>query len=267
MSTSLPEWIKEETRPVTVKGQDGFLTHSLLEFCRLFRKIDLNKQSSDTKAHAGIKLLAAFVLILLIALSPAFYFTLTVAAAFLLFLSFQRIEILKDVIENAAGAAFLSFMIMFPAYFLSGSMAFITITVKVFLSVGMLSYVSVSSPWNQLTASLNRIHLPSIVVFILDLTLRYIELLGRKAEEMLTALQLRNLSRSRDHQKSFSGILGTLFLKAADYGHQTSDAMECRLYDGTIHSSKPEKLNRYDVFLLAILILYVFLFFYSERPL
>ena len=115
MSTSLPEWIKEETRPVTVKGQDGFLTHSLLEFCRLFRTIDLNKQSSDTKAHAGIKLLAAFILILLIALSPAFYFTLTVAAAFLLFLSFQRIEILKDVIESAAGAAFLSFVIMFSA--------------------------------------------------------------------------------------------------------------------------------------------------------
>ncbi len=265
MSSFLPEWMKEETRPVTVKGQDGFLTHSLLEFCKLFRKIDLNKQAADQKAHAGIKLLCALVLILLMALSPAFYFTLTVAAAFLLFLSMQRIEVLKDVVENASAAAILSFLIMLPAYFISGSMAFITITAKVFLSVAMLSYVSVSSPWNQITASLNQIHIPPIVVFILDLTLRYIELLGRKAEEMLTALQLRNLSRSSDHQKSFSGILGTLFLKAADYGHQTSDAMECRLYDGTICTRKQEKLNRYDGILLAVLLVYLFLFIYSGR--
>ncbi len=265
MSSFLPEWMKEETHSVPVKGQDGFLTHSLLEFCRLFRKIDLNKRAADEKAHAGIKLLCALGMILLMALSPAFYFTLTVAAMFLLFLSMQQIEILKDVTENASAAAILSFLIMLPAYFLSGSMAFLTITVKVFLSVAMLSYVSVSSPWNQITASLNQIHIPSIVIFILDLTLRYIELLGRKAEEMLTALQLRNLSRSCDHQKSFSGILGTLFLKAADYGHQTSEAMECRLYNGTICSQKREKLNRYDLMLLAVLLFCFFFFIYSGR--
>ncbi|MGN1389035.1 MAG: energy-coupling factor transporter transmembrane component T [Bulleidia sp.] len=265
MSSTLPEWMKEETHPAAAKGQDGFLTHSLLEFCRLFRRIDLNKRSADSKAHAGIKLLAAFAMILMMALCSSFYFTLTVAAGFLLFLSFQRIEVLKEVIHSASAAAMLSFVIMLPAFFLSGSMAFITITVKVFLSVGMLSYVSVTSPWNQLTASLSRIHIPSVVIFILDLTLRYIDLLGRKAEEMLTALQLRNLSRSSDHQKSFSGILGTLFLKSADYGHQTSDAMECRLYDGTIYLPKQGRLNRYDVILLAMLILCMILCIYSER--
>lgn len=265
MSADLPAWMKEETHPVPKKGQDGFIARSLLEFVRLFERIDLNKRSETRKAHAGIKLLAAFVMILCMALSPAFWFTLIVAAVFLLFLSLQRLEVLQEVVRSASGAAMLSFVIMIPAYFISGSLAFITITVKVFLSVAMLSYVSVTSPWNQLTASLNRIHIPPVIVFILDLTLRYIALLGRKAEEMLTALRLRSIGKSVDPRRSFSGIVGTLFLKASEYGHQTSDAMECRLYDGTVHTVQRSRMNAYDVILLAVLAGFILLFVYGMR--
>ena len=243
MSSLLPSWMEEEPCPVPVKGQDGFITRSLLAFVRLFERIDLNKRADSEKAHAGVKLLTAFSL----------------------FLSMQRLEVLQEVMRSAAGAAMLSFLILVPAYFLSGSMTFITISVKVFLSVAMLTYVSMTSPWNRLTASLNRIHIPSIVVFILDLTLRYIAILGRKAEEMLTALCLRSIGKSEDHRRSFSGIAGTLFLKAAEYGHQTADAMECRLYDGTIHTEQRSCGNAWDIALLAVLGAFVLLFLYSMR--
>ena len=265
MSSLLPSWMEEEPCPVPGKGQDGFITRSLLAFVRLFERIDLNKRADSEKAHAGVKLLTAFSMILMMALSPAFGFTLCIAAVFLLFLSMQRLEVLQEVMRSAAGAAMLSFLILVPAYFLSGSMTFITISVKVFLSVAMLTYVSVTSPWNRLTASLNRIHIPSIVVFILDLTLRYIAILGRKAEEMLTALCLRSIGKSEDHRRSFSGIAGTLFLKAAEYGHQTADAMECRLYDGTIHTEQRSCGNAWDIALLAVLGAFVLLFLYSMR--
>lgn len=265
MNAELPAWMKEETHPVSVKGQDGFIVRSLLEFIRLFQRIDLNKHASAERAHAGVKLLSAFVLILLMALAPAFWFTLTVAAAVLLFLSMQRLEVLQEVMRSAFSAAVLSVLLLLPAYFISGSLSFITISIKVFLSVGMLAYVSVTSPWNQLTASLNRIRVPAVVVFILDLTLRYIALLGKTAEEMLTALRLRSVGRSENPTQSVSGIAGTLFLKAAEFGRQTSDAMECRLYDGTVYTQSKNRVNTWDIALLAMLGAFVLLFLYSVR--
>jgi cobalt/nickel transport system permease protein len=255
----LPDWMHAEQEVHPDRSRQGFLTSSALKFCRLFEKISLNRKAYQTRAHAGVKLLTAVGMIILMALSHSSLFLLCAAAPFLLYLSVQDIAVLKKTMETACGAALLTMLMMLPALFLRGSSAFLTVSAKVFLSVAMLSYVSLTSPWNALTASLRRIHLPSAAVFILDLTLRYIQLLGRTAAEMLAAVQLRSVRHSQGKGNSFGGILGTLFLKAGTYARFTQEAMACRLFDGDIPAGKGQKLNRQDVFLLAVLALFAVL--------
>ena len=255
----LPDWMDQKQTVQPGRSRQGFLTSSALKFCRLFERISLNGKTYRPHAHAGVKLLSAVVMIVLMALSRHSAFLLCAAAPFLLYLSMQDIAVLRKTMETACGAALLTMVMMLPALFLSGSTAFLTVSVKVFLSVAMLSYVSLTSPWNALTASLRRVHLPAEAVFILDLTLRYIQLLGRTAAEMLAAVQLRSVGRRQGRQNSFGGILGTLFLKSETYARFTQEAMACRLFDGDIPVGKRQKLNRWDALLLAVLVMYIIL--------
>ena len=43
------------------------------------------------------------------------------------------------------------------------------------------------SAWHELTGALRTFRIPSLVIFILDTTLRYITILGQEASELLTA--------------------------------------------------------------------------------
>ena len=52
---------------------------------------------------------------------------------------------------------------------------------KTFLTVAALGMLTEFLPWNQLTAAMRVFHLPQVVIFIFDTTLRYIVLLGEIA--------------------------------------------------------------------------------------
>ena len=49
--------------------------------------------------------------------------------------------------------------------------------------------------WHKLTAALRAFHVPSLIIFILDTTLRYIAILGQESAELLTALKLRSVGK------------------------------------------------------------------------
>ena len=74
--------------------------------------------------------------------------------------------------------------------------------------------------------------LPDVVIFILDTTIKYIFLLGRQAQELLTALKLRSVGKNPRKEKSFSGVPGVTFLKSREMSAEMYQAMCFRGFTG-----------------------------------
>ena len=60
--------------------------------------------------------------------------------------------------------------------------------------------------WHELTGALRTFRVPSLVIFILDTTLRYIAILGQEASDLLTALKLRSVGHNPDKKSAMSGV-------------------------------------------------------------
>lgn len=257
----LPQWVTKQNDYFPVKDNQRYLSKSILEFLRLFRHFHVRKNEKITELRAGARFVLVIGLIVLLALSKNMFFFGIVLASFLSFLSFSKIDVLKKTLSTCTTTAFFTFLIMLPSYFLYHSTAFITITAKVFISTGILSLFALLTPWNKITGVFGRAKFSQFIVFILNLTISYILILGNIAHEMLFALKLRSVGKNKCKEKSFSGILGTVFLKSISLSEETRQSMECRLFSGKFEHPK-SKINPLDFFPIIVLIFYIILFIY-----
>lgn len=235
-AVQIPEWMKTQNNYSPKKDRNSFLTKTMLNFLKLFRHFHIEKNENISKGRAGFRTILVLGLIILTAGSHNSIVCGAVAATFLLCLCFSKIEVLKRVLSTSFAAALFTALIMLPAYFIYKSTAVITITLKVFLSVGMVSLYAQVTPWNKITAALRFVKIPGFIIFIIDLTIHYILILGNVAYEMLFAIKLRSVGKDNNKRKSFAGILGTVFLKSVSNAQETEQAMECRLFDGTYNN-------------------------------
>ncbi len=255
----IPEWMMTQNSYSPRKDREGFLSRTLLGILKLFRHFHVEKNEKLSQVRAGFRTLLVIGIIVLTSLSRNPVFCGAVAAGFLLYLSSSKIDVLKRTLGTAVSAAFFTALIMLPAFLLYKSDSIITITGKVFLSTGIVSLYAQITPWNKITGALRFVKIPEFIIFILDLTIHYILILGNCAYEMLSALKLRSVGRNMNKQGSFSGILGSVFLKSIEITKETQEAMECRLFDGSYRFSET-RIRGTDFLPLLILVLYLGLF-------
>jgi cobalt/nickel transport system permease protein len=128
----------------------------------------------------------------------------------------------------------------------------------------MVLILSVSTPWNQITGGLRFFRVPDLMIFTLDITIKYIAILGDCCLAVLEALRLRSVGRNRQKGKSASGVLGVTFLKSRKMADDMHQAMICRGFDGTYHRPYQIRLHARDYLLLGYLVGITGLFVYLE---
>ena len=139
---------------------------------------------------------------------------------------------MKQILSGTIGAVLFSIFILLPAVFMGNPQILLTIGTKVFLSVTLIGMLSAGTAWNKLTASLRAFHIPDIFIFTLDITLKYIAVLGEICMEILTSLRLRSIGQNKKKAKAFSGILGISFLKSREMADEMYASMCCRGFTG-----------------------------------
>ncbi|MBP5198350.1 MAG: hypothetical protein J6033_04785 [Lachnospiraceae bacterium] len=260
-SGSIPDWMMKKNEYVPTKDREGFLTKSLLGFLRLFRHFSMRGRGDISVAGAGTELVLTLGMIIMIAMTDSGVFLACAGAGILGVLSFSRIDIMKRALSTSLGVTAFTFVIMLPAFFLYKSLGFLVLSFKVFLSVTALSLLTSVIPWNRITAALRLFKMPNILIFVLDMTIHYILLLGNVAYDMLAALKLRSIGKNKDKVNSFSGILGTLFMKSVAMSKETEDALTCRLFEGRYDAAKTD-FGIKDCIPLFTLIIFIILYIF-----
>ena len=171
---------------------------------------------------------------------------------------------LRQLLGNALAASVFSAFLVLPAIWLGNGSNVLLIPCKTFLTVAALGLLTRFLPWNQLTAAMRVFHLPQVVIFIFDTTLRYIVLLGEIAGEMLTALKLRSIGHNPHKGRAISGILGVMFLRSREMSEEMYQAMVCRGYTGEYLVATARGRHRGGFWLALLFLLFVVLYLRIE---
>ena len=263
--TVLPSWMCESEAYEPNIDKDGFITKSAQAILGVLAKLKWNAgKDRRFSASPSLKLCYTSLFILLTACSKNYLFSLIMVAGTILALASYPASAMKQILSGTIGAVLFSIFILLPAVFMGNPQILLTIGTKVFLSVTLIGMLSAGTAWNKLTASLRAFHIPDIFIFTLDITLKYIAVLGEICMEILTSLRLRSIGQNKKKAKAFSGILGISFLKSREMADEMYAAMCCRGFVGEYKTGRKYAFRKQDIFYIFSMIAVVGLFVYLE---
>ena len=157
----------------------------------------------------------------------------------------------------------ISIFLLLPAAFMGNPQALMNITVRVYVSVTLVGILSAGTSWNKLTAGMRTFRIPSLFIFTLDITLKYILVLGELCVDILRSVILRSVGKNPDKARAFSGVLGITFLKASEMEEEMYAAMCCRGFTGEYEIRHKQKYSLIDLMYILVMVgcaaLYIYL--------
>ncbi|MGI6107817.1 MAG: energy-coupling factor transporter transmembrane component T family protein [Lachnospiraceae bacterium] len=230
----------------------------LLESDGLYRK-------RNARVMPILRIAAAFLVILLCALSQNAFFTVSIIAVLLARLAAMEASAIASVLKRMALPVLFTMVLMLPAVFLGNPRSMLTVTMKVFESLLVLGILNEELSWKEITGSLESLHLSGIAVMTLDTAIRFLVILGRFANRMSEAVSLRRVGKKNWRNAGTGGILGTVFLKSQQMSARTSEAMRCRCFDGKYQHHGKRKPGAADACYALLIPLLVIWFLYTSR--
>ena len=227
----LPDWMKQNEAYAPPKDGGAFAIKTIKKLGEILARIRVQRGQERKGAIPAIwKLLAAIGGILLLSVSRSGIVLLGMGAAVLILLCFLPAVELWETLKTAFGAAFLTALIFLPATVMNpgGIRNHAAVVIKVFLSVVLLGCFHRVTQWNHITGALKKLHIPGIFIFTLDITLKYIVILGTMIQDLLTTYGLKSVGRNRKKYSSVGGVMGVTYVKSAEYCQETYEAMRCR---------------------------------------
>ncbi len=212
----------------------------------------------------AVRLALALCLILLSALSRNAVFTLTLAAGELARLALLPAEKTAGVVRVTAAAVAFVCLFSLPAVFLGHPRTLLTLALKVGTSVLILGCLNAQVSWKGLVSAIRGLRAPEVFVFILDMTVRFLVLLGRFSGRVLEALSLRAAGRTDWRTAGAGPVVGTTFLKAQAMARRTGEAMSLRGYQGRYPAFEKRRFSKADLAYLCLIPLAVWFFWYCE---
>lgn len=262
----MPEWLLREEQYQPLSDKDTYIQKSILGLLKLLARIRAHtgEEAAKSSVSAVCRLVSTLLLVVLVAVSRSFAFVLVAGVFLLCALSLMEAAHILRVIRTGLAAALLTAVIVLPAVLWGHSQSLI-IPAKVLLTVMAVNMLGQSAGWNSLTGALKVFRVPDLFIFVMDLTIKYLLLLGELALQMFYALRLRSVGRNKGKQTSVGGIAGTLFIKSKEMAEEMVAAMECRGFTGDYRIRSKYKLSVHDgVYLLLHLGLAVIFFYLRE---
>lgn len=266
-SREIPEWLGRAENYIPKKDKDAFVDRTILSFLKLISNI----KSQDSREaflfslNPPLCLVSTVLLIILLSLSRSFVFVIIIGVYLLGILVAMKAETIIKILKVGLVMTAFAFLVTLPALYFGNSYSCIMITSKTFATVTTVGILAGIMRWNDLTSALKKFMFPDIFIFILDITMKYIILLGDLALQMFYALKLRSVGKNKSKYASVSGIAGTIFLKSKEMADEMYQAMECRGFTGEYRIYNKSGFSAADFGYLCINAGIIALFIYFGR--
>jgi cobalt/nickel transport system permease protein len=243
----LEDWLFREDNYVVKEDKDKFINSSIFSVLRILSRI---RRDGSEELNYGlyvldpvVKLFFSIILIVLVSISRNIIYLAAVIAGALVGLLCLKAKHIRRVITLAAISMLFTTIMLLPSIITGNLRNSTMIIIKVIITILIINILSYSTKWDKIARALRLFFVPDIFILVLEITLKYIYILGEAALEMLYALKLRTVGGSRDKYSSISGIIGNLFLKSKEMGDEMYSAMECRGFTGEYTSKTDLKIG------------------------
>jgi cobalt/nickel transport system permease protein len=128
------------------------------------------------------------------------------------------------------------------------------IVVRVATSISLVVLLTLTTPWNQLLASLRSLRVPTMFVLVIGMAYRYLFHLLASVDEMYLARRARTVTVHSDvtsGRKFVAATAGALFGKAHAMSEEVYLAMVSRGYTGNPRPLRPPRLRAGDLAWIA----------------
>jgi len=125
------------------------------------------------------------------------------------------------------------------------------------LAIGCLALVLVgTAPLHHTLAAANKLKAPGLLVLIAGLAYRYTFLLADEYKRVRVALRTRGfrMSATRHGYRTLGHVTGAVLVRGADRAERVSEAMRCRGFDGTFHTTAAFRTTLADALAFAALV-------------
>ena len=227
----LPNWLIESETYAPPKDGGAFVVKTMKTIGMVLARLKV--QRGHEKRHAIPAVIKFFLLVALVLLTSVTQNRLILLAMLALvqaYLAFWPAKDLASILKPALFASLLAALIFAPAMIMhpQGIYNNLTVIAKVFVSVEMVNIFNHTTQWNHITTALRKLYIPSIFIFTLDITLKYIVLLGTVINDLLTSLHMRSVGKNHRKYQSVGGVMGVTFLRSVEMSQQMYEAMCCR---------------------------------------
>lgn len=263
----MPEWLLKKDEYTPQRDKNAFINKSILS---LFHVLTMfRRQTQYRKNIFGVntltKFISTFIIIVFMSMSQSLIFVLTVNVLMLVIINFLGINEIKYVIKASVIPVIFTILVLLPAILLGHGNNFILITFKVLVSITFVNILACTTEWHDLIRTLKVFHIPDMFIFVLDITIKYIIVLGEFSLNMVYALKLRSVGKSRGKDTSLAGIIGTMFIKSKEMAEDMYSAMECRGFSGEYIVYSKNKFKIADFFCIIFIAVFILTYFYFDR--
>lgn len=229
----LPNWINENNSYIPIKGNNSFSVKTIKNIGKIMSSLKV--QRGHEKKHsipALLKLVFIVLFIVFLSIIQSKIIILGALAILQLYLCLWPGKDILSVLKTSVLAGLISLLIFTPAMIMNpdGIQNNLTVVAKVFCSVEILEIFNHTTQWNHITTALRKLKVPGVFVFTLDITLKYIVLLGNLILDLLTSMNLRSVGKNNKKYQSIGGVMGVTFVRSTEMSKELHDAMICRGY-------------------------------------
>jgi cobalt/nickel transport system permease protein len=122
------------------------------------------------------------------------------------------------------------------------------------LAVGCLALVLIgTAPLHQTLAAAHALRIPGFLVLIAALAYRYIHLLAEEYRRVRVALRTRGFraAATKHGYRTMGHLAGAVLVRGSDRAERVADAMRCRGFDGTFHTTTRFRATNWDLLAFA----------------
>jgi len=260
----VPEWLSAKDNYIPKEEKNLYIEKSIFSLIKIISIIRQNKNQDKLVylINPTLKVASVILMILCVSISRSFIYIFIIDIYVLINLFLMEKKSRKRLLLKSFIFPLVTLIALIPSMFYGNINNSLLIFQKLIITILLMNLLSHNTKWSEISKSLKLLFIPDIFIWIMDITIRYIVLLGEHSINLLFALKLRSIGITSNKYNSLTGIMGNLFIKSYKMSEEMFHAMECRGFVGEYTTKVNLKLKKMDYVYLAINILLVSLFIY-----
>lgn len=231
--SEFPDWLENTPTPQPPRRASRFLTRNLANLAHLLAHFNHSHHIAATHGSAWVELLSLLVTITLtVTCRNAVMLWVLVLMQLVILLRLPG-AMLGGLLKATLRGSLFSAVVVLPSLLFTTWLAagwWLAKLVVVMLEVQLFRH---RVSWRALLVALRQLHVPSLFILTLDITVKYSHVLGNSLQSSLEAVWLRSCGQLDHPLNLATSLIGRLYLQSRHNATELYQAMWLRGYTAT----------------------------------